>query len=46
MKPVQEIDLICWQLYQTKRLFVLNQEPPELSLYIFKPVHRAIFKTL
>ena len=44
-----QIDLassrFCSWLYRTKRLWVTNREPPELSLYAFKPVWKTTFKT-
>ena len=39
-----EVDLVCDHLYNTKRLWVTNREPPEFSLYTFKPVWRTTFK--
>ena len=42
---MHEIDLACHYLLHVKRLLVTNREPPELSLYTFKPVRRTTFKT-
>ena len=41
IKFVYEIDLVCDHLLHNKKLFVTNRGPPELSLYIFKPVCRT-----
>ena len=45
MKLVREVDLVCDCFYNTKKLWVTNREPPELSLCTYKPVWRFTFKT-
>ena len=43
MKLVHEVDLVCDHLYNIKRLWVTNREPPELCQYRFKRVWRTTF---
>ena len=43
IKLVHEVDLVCDHLHNTKRLWVTNREPPELSQYRFKRVWRTAF---
>ena len=43
---MHEINLVCDHLKNTEIKLVTNLEPPELSLYAFKPVWRTIFETL
>ena len=45
IKLVYEVDLVCDHLWYTKTLLVTNWEPPELSLYTFKPVCRTTLET-
>ena len=40
---VHEVHLVCDHLYNIKRLWVTNREPPELSQYRFKRVWRTTF---
>ena len=46
IKLVHEINLVCDHLKNMKIKLVTNLEPPELSLYAFKPVWITIFETL
>ena len=41
---VHGVDLVCDHLYNTKRLWITNREPSELSQYTFKRVWRTTFK--
>ena len=45
IKLVHEIDLAYDHFYHTNSLLIRNRDPPELSLYRFKPVWRITFAT-
>ena len=41
-----EVDLVCDNFSISRKFFVTNQKPPELSAYTFKPVCRHTSDTL